>query len=73
MPYKPNEYRSKNVYIPRSLCDQAERRAASLYMNFTVYVRKLIVEDLQKPKIEDPSMLKRGSQLPSGLESLFNE
>ncbi len=72
MSYKSDQYRSKNVYIPRALCDQAERRAASLYMNFTVYVRKLIVEDLQKVKGEDPSILKKGSQPSSDLESLYD-
>ena len=73
MSYKPHEYRSKSVYFPRGLCDQAERRAAALYMNFTVYVRKLVVEDLQKAKVEDPSIVKRGSQPPSGLESIYDE
>lgn len=61
MSYKPDQYRSKNVYLPKSLCDQSEKRAAALFMNFTVYVRKLIVEDLQKAKGEDVNALKAGS------------
>lgn len=60
MSYKPDQYRSKNVYLPRGLCDQAEKRAATLFMNFTVYVRKLIVEDLQNAKRDDMSTLKAG-------------
>ncbi len=47
MSYSPDKYRSKNVYLPNNLCDLAEKRAGKLFMNFSVYVRKLIVEDLQ--------------------------
>lgn len=61
MSYAPDKYRSKNVYLPKILCNQAEKRAAALFMNFTVYVRKLIVEDLQKTRTEDASALNIGS------------
>lgn len=61
MSYKPDQYRSKNVYLPIDLCDQAEKRASALFMNFTVYVRKLIVEDLQKTRSEVQNSLKAGS------------
>lgn len=46
MPYDPQFYRSKNVYLPIELSKKAEEKAEKLYMNFSVYVRHLIVKDL---------------------------
>lgn len=48
MAYNPQYYRSKNVYLPKELCEQAERKAANQFMAFSVYIRHLIVEDLKK-------------------------
>lgn len=47
MAYNPNLYRSKNVYLQNELCEKAEKRAEALYMNFSTYVRHLIVQDLE--------------------------
>jgi len=49
MPYDSNLYTSKNIYLPKELNTQAERRAKELYMNFSAYVRHLLVKDLTKP------------------------
>lgn len=56
MPYNPQYYRSKNVYLPKELSMLAEKKAASRYMNFSVYVRNLIVEDLKREPL--PSAIK---------------
>ncbi|KKR08890.1 MAG: hypothetical protein UT36_C0003G0010 [Candidatus Peregrinibacteria bacterium GW2011_GWF2_39_17] len=50
MPYNPNLYRSKNIYLPNELCDKAEQRASDQYMNFSTYVRHLIVRDIESTK-----------------------
>ena len=47
MPYDPENYRLKSIYLPNQLCADAEGMAKSEYMNFSAYVRKLIVEDLK--------------------------
>ena len=46
MAYDPDHYRSKNIYLPLKLCKASEKRASELYMNFSTYVRHLIVTDL---------------------------
>lgn len=51
MAYNPEKYQSKNVYLPRGLCRLAEKKAQSQFMNFSVYVRSLIVSDLKKEGI----------------------
>lgn len=48
MAYNPEYYRSKNVYLPKALCEQAEKKAVNQYMAFSVYIRHLIVEDLKR-------------------------
>ena len=48
MSYNPESYRLKSVYLPIPLCLVAEKKAKSEYMNFSAYVRKLIVEDLKR-------------------------
>ena len=55
MSYNPQNYRSKNVYLPKELCELAERKATSQFMAFSVYIRHLIVEDLKK----EPSLTLR--------------
>lgn len=52
MAYNPDNYRLKSVYLPNQLCSDAEKQAKSEYMNFSAYVRKLIVEDLKKSYYE---------------------
>ena len=47
MSYNPNQYQSKNVYLPKELCSLAEKKAKSQFMNFSVYIRSLIVEDVK--------------------------
>lgn len=48
MAYDSTKYQLKSVYLPKQLCTQAESKATSEYMNFSAYVRKLIVDDLKK-------------------------
>ncbi len=43
-------YKSKNIYMPKELCILAENRAKSLYMNFSAYIKLLIVNDVEKEK-----------------------
>ena len=51
MSYNPNKYQLKSLYLPHQLCNDAENRAKSEYMNFSAYIRKLIVEDLRVTNI----------------------
>jgi hypothetical protein len=51
MSYDPSKYRLKSVYLPNELCTDAEDQAKREYMNFSAYVRKLIVEDLKKNEL----------------------
>lgn len=48
MSYDPENYRLKSVYLPKALCADAEKQAKHEYMNFSAYIRKLIVEDLKR-------------------------
>lgn len=48
MAYDPTTYKLKSIYLPNQLCDNAGKQAKSEYMNFSAYVRKLIVEDLKR-------------------------
>lgn len=48
MPYNAENYQLKSVYLQRKLANLAESKARSEYMNFSAYVRKLLVEDLKK-------------------------
>lgn len=52
MAYNPEKFRLKSVYLPKQLCSDAEKQAESEYMNFSAYVRKLLVEDLKKSRYE---------------------
>jgi hypothetical protein len=47
MAYNEKNYTLKSVYLPNQLCSDAEKKAKSEYMNFSAYVRRLIVEDLK--------------------------
>lgn len=47
MAYDSQNYRSKNVYLPKELCTKAEAKAKNQFMAFSVYIRHLIVEDLK--------------------------
>lgn len=46
--FDSNNYRLKSVYLPKQLCADAETQAKLEYMNFSAYVRRLIVDDLRK-------------------------
>lgn len=48
MPYNSNKYQLKSVYLPKRLASDAEKKAKKEYMNFSAYVRKLIVDDLKQ-------------------------
>lgn len=48
MSYDSNIYTSKNIYLPKELAKKTEERAKSLYMNFSSYIRHLIVSDITK-------------------------
>jgi hypothetical protein len=52
MGYDKQQYQSKNVYLPKELCTIAEEIAKSRYMNFSVYIRSLIVEDVKKEQAD---------------------
>lgn len=56
MSYNPKHYQSKNVYLPKELCALAEKKAKSQFMNFSVYIRSLIVEDLKKETLNAKSI-----------------
>jgi len=52
MAYDPENFRLKSVYLPKTLCSAAEKQAKYEFMNFSAYIRKLVVEDLKKnPKL----------------------
>jgi len=59
MTYNPDHYRLKSVYLPIPLCQKSEAKAKSEYMNFSAYVRKLIVEDLKRDNYTVLDELKR--------------
>ena len=48
MAYDPDRYQLKSVYLPRPLCRIAEAEARNDYMNFSAYIRRLIIDDLKR-------------------------
>lgn len=56
MSYSPEHYQSKNVYLPKELCVMAEKRAKDQFMNFSVYIRSLIVDDLKEETLNTKSV-----------------
>jgi len=46
--FDPKNFRLKSVYLPLELAGNAEKQAKKQYMNFSAYIRSLIVEDLKK-------------------------
>lgn len=59
MSYKQNTYQAKNVYLPKELCKMAEERAERQFMNFSVYIRALIVKDLEESSFHQGSITKQ--------------
>lgn len=50
--FDPKNFRLKSVYLPVELASNAKTKAKREYMNFSAYVRSLIVEDLKKEKLQ---------------------
>lgn len=46
--FDPKNFRLKSVYLPMQLASLAEGKAKSEYMNFSAYIRSLIIEDLKR-------------------------
>lgn len=49
--FDPKKFRLKSVYLPLELVNVAEKRAKGEYMNFSAYIRKLVIEDLKKENL----------------------
>lgn len=58
--FDPKNFRLKSVYLPVSLVEVAERRAKGEYMNFSAYIRKLVIEDLKRENLL-PSVISNNS------------
>jgi len=59
--FDPKNFRLKSVYLPVELVVKAEKRAKGEYMNFSAYVRRLVIEDLKKEDLFSTSELKNRS------------
>lgn len=46
--FDPKNFRLKSVYLPLELVGLAESKAKREYMNFSAYIRSLIIEDLKR-------------------------
>lgn len=46
--FDPKNFRLKSVYLPLELVGLAEKKAKGEYMNFSAYIRKLVIEDLKR-------------------------
>jgi len=55
--FDPKNFRLKSVYLPLELVNTAEKRAKGEYMNFSAYIRKLVIEDLKKENLLPDRML----------------
>ena len=49
--FDPKNFRLKSVYLPLELAGMAEKKAKAEYMNFSAYIRRLIIEDLKKENL----------------------
>ena len=46
--FDPKNFCLKSVYLPIELAGMAGKKAKGEYMNFSAYIRSLIIEDLKR-------------------------
>lgn len=46
--FDPKNFRLKSVYLPLELAGLAENKAKAEFMNFSAYIRSLIIENLKR-------------------------
>jgi hypothetical protein len=58
--FDPKNFKLKSVYLPIELLSLTEKKAKGEYLNFSSYIRTLIVKDLKKDNLLANDFQNRG-------------